>query len=252
MSEQQQSQPQETILREFSMAINGPVLPGAQRAPRLTIGIYRNKPTISVKTNDPNDNGRDNGRISAEPPIPDFFALKEALRRTIDNKSPHKYVINLKAKRFGAGGQLSQEKMLNVRILIGRGDDGVVYLSLIHWNKDRPMIRFNFAPSVNGREEIEWNDGTGAAMSPADASELYAGAWCTMIDTIVSHLMVTSYRPQEQRQGGGNGGSGYRGNGGGGGGYRGNGGGGNYQGGGQGGGGGGAARNDFGGFDDLP
>lgn len=268
-----QPQPQnvETILREFSMSIVAPVINGGQRQPRLTIGIYKNKPTISVKTNDPNDNGRDNGRISVEPGIPDFFAIKNALKMLIADKTPRKIPVDLKAKRFAQGGQLSQDKMLNARLLMGRDERGVIFISCIHWNKDRPVIKFNFGPTVTNREEVIWGDGQGGIMDPAAVSELYAAAWCDIVDSIVSHLAVIGYKPQEQRQGG-QGGGGYQNRGqqggGGQGGYQnrnnggGNGGGGNsYQqnrggnnGGGQPSSGGGAAGGGFDGFeeDDLP
>ena len=243
----------ETVLREFSMAMSAPPVNGAQKPPRFSMGIYRNKPTFQVRTNDPNDNGKDNGMIRAEPGIPDFFAIKNALRSLIADKTPRKIPIDLKARRFGAGGQLSQEKMLNARILLGRDDRGVLFISLLHWNKDRPAIKFSFGPQVTSREEVIWGDGQGGVLGADVVSENYAAAWCDVMDKLVAHLLVTGYRPAPPRNGGGGGnGGGYN---------RNNGGGGyqqrqnnNYQQRSNNGGGNGGGGDSFGGFeeDDLP
>lgn len=237
MSDYQQDQnsnaPAETVLREFSMALSAPPVNGAQKPPRFSMGIYRNKPTLQVRTNDPNDNGKDNGMIRAEPGIPDFYAIKNALRSLIADKTPRKIPVDLKARRFGAGGQLSQEKMLNARVLVGRDERGVLFISLLHWNKDRPAIKFPFGPQVTSREEVIWGDGQGGTLAADVVSEFYAAAWCDIIDKLISHLLVIGYRPAPPRNQGGGGGGNYRGNNNGGGGYRnnnGNGGGGNnYQ-----------------------
>lgn len=175
----------ETVLREFSMALVGAPVNGAPRPPRFSMGIYKNRPTLQVRTNDPNDNnGKDNGMIRAEPGIPDFYAMKNALQSLIADKTPRKIPVDLKAKRFGQGGQLSQDKLLAARVLFGRDERGVIFVSILSWNKDRPAIKFPFGPQITGREEVVWGDGQGGVLDAAAVSSFLAspGTMCSEVE----------------------------------------------------------------------
>lgn len=249
---QQQTQYSGHILQEWSWPLTGPLQNGAQRPPKLSFGIYKNKPNITVRTNAPSDQGNDKGRIQAEPSNKDFQAILTAIRGFIKDPTPdQKVTATLKAKRRVSGGRLSDDKMVSVHILIGRDSNGVIYIAVRSWNKDRPVIKFPFLPESDNFGEIIWGDTQGNPLPNSKISEYYAEGMINAIEMQVQNLLRTNYKAPERRdgQGGSGGGGGYN---------RGGQGGGNNYGGGSGGynrgGGGGGSSNDFGGFgeDDLP
>lgn len=238
MSDQQPAfVPEVEHLRGFDWAIIGPVQQGAQKAPRLTFGVYRGKPNISVRTNAPADQGNDKGLIRAEPSNPDFYAFLAALEHIARTPGEQKYTATLKARQRGKGGQLSEEKRPAVHMIIGRDQNEVVYIAIRHWNKDRPVIKFPILPINDNFSEVVWGDAQGNPLSNGAISSFHTLGW---IEALKQHLPVATratYQPPKPREGygGGNGGGGGGGGYGGGGGNRG--GGGGYGGGGQGGGG---------------
>lgn len=230
------------LLQAFDQVILGAPVSGAQKPPRLTFGYYRGKPNISVKTNGPNDH-MDDGKIRAEPTNPDFFAILAALEWLVNNPGENKFTCTLKAKRRVKGGQMSDDKMVSVRILVGRDNNDVIYMAVMSWNKDRPVIKFPFLPVSDNFAEANWGNAAGEPLPNSKVSEFYAKGWLDQLRHHITTLTRDNYEPPKPRDGGGgNGGGGYnRGGGGGngGGGYqRNNGGGGGSSGGGSGGGGG--------------
>jgi uncharacterized membrane protein YgcG len=257
MSEYNQAgggQPQRTghIMQAFDQVILGAPVSGAQKPPRLTFSFWKGKPSISVKTNAPNDM-QDNGNIRAEPTNPDFYALLSCIEWLIKNPGENKFTCTLKAKRRVKGGQLSDEKMVAVRMLVGRDANDVIYMAVMSWNKDRPVIKFPFLPVNDNFAEANWGDKEGNPLPNSKISEFYAQGWLDQLRQHIPVLTRDSYEPPKPRD---NNGGGYNRNAGGGGGGGGNSGGYNRGGGNAGGGGAAPAAGgaDFGGFedDDLP
>ena len=244
MSDQQQGQYQGNILQEFSLHLLGAPVNGSQKQPKLSFGRYKNRPTITVKTNSPTDQV-DKGAIRFEPRIPDFYALMQAIRFLIATPGERKIPITLKSRKF-MNGQMSQDKMLSAICLVGRDANNVIYIAIRSWNKDRPVIKFPFLPTNDNYSEANWGDEQGAPLENSQVSEYYAGGWVAYMEATMSYLLASGYvePPKKDDNGGGNRGGGRGGYGGGG--------GGNYNRGGNSGGG-GSNNNDFS-FqdDDLP
>lgn len=261
MSENNQ-QPQHTgnILQEWSWPLTGPVQNGAQRPPKLSFGIYKNKPNITVRTNVPADKGNDNGAIRFEPSNKDFVAVISAIRSFTKDPTPDKKItVTLKAKRRVSGGRLSDDLMVSAHLLIGRDANGVLYIAVRSWNKDRPVIKFCFLPESDNFGEAIWGDAQGNPLPNSTISEYYASGMIDAIELQIQNLLRENWKAPERKgdnNGGGNGGNrgGYGNNGGGGNyGNRNGGGGYNNNGGGNGGGNNGGGAGGFGGFeDDLP
>ncbi len=260
MSDNNQPQFTGNILQEWSWPLTGPVQNGAQRPPKLSFGIYKNKPVITVRTNVPADKGNDNGAIRWEPSNKDFVAIMAALRGFIKDPTPDQKInVTLKAKRRVSGGRLSDDLMVSAHLLIGRDANGVIYAAVRSWNKDRPVIKFCFLPEADNFGEAIWGDSQGNPLPNAKISEYYAEGMVNAMELQVQNLLRENWKAPERKgdnnggggnrggYGGGNGGGGY-GGGGQGGGYN-RGGGGGYGGGNRGGNGGGGGS-DFGGFSD--
>lgn len=240
-----------TLLSEFRLRLLGDPLPNAKRPPTLGFKIAKNGVQIEVRTNIEND--KDYGRILAKPSISDFFSILSLLEKVATGPAGEKYTIGLKASRF-ISGQPSKEPMLDTKVVVGKDNDGVIFMGVLSWEKERPVIKFPFRPFNDNRNETTWTKGDGTALSPAEISSLYYAGWLRVLESVVPTLLINGYTPPPPRDNAGGGGGGYGGGGGGGqrqGGY----GGGQRQGGGGGyggGGGGGRPPAEAAGDDDFP
>jgi len=209
---------------------------GGTKSPRLSIYYHKNKVSIEVRTNVQSDmDGQERGIIRAEIDPHMFFLFLSVLRKTIDGPNGER-PERIRIKRPDFQKRNNGEPVLESTIAVGKDADGVVYISVLSWKKDRPAIRFPFAID----KFIELVKADGSPWGKAEASVELARGYCNLWEQLIPQYMFNRYKQEEfkPRDGGG----GYnRGGGGGGGGY--NRGGGNYgggqsnQGGGQGGGG---------------
>lgn len=221
-----------TALNEFRMRLVGPVLNGANRAAGLTFGLKKNKPKVTVRTN--LDNDKNKGIIEAELD----YATWEVFLGQLENaprmeNGSHVQIVCLDYP-FTQQGR-SKELKPQTKVILGREQDGTIYIAVLSWDQSRPIIRFPVRPS----QFNQFIKADGSPMDEATATTLYAPAWARVLRELMMNLVRTEYVHPEpkQRDGGSNS---YGGNRGGGGGYnRGGGGGGNY--GNNGGGGGGGA-----------
>lgn len=251
---QQQVQPPSTVLAEFRTRLSGQKVNAESKRPTLGFGVRKDGlPTITVRTGVQND--KDYGQIKAQFPLYDFFAFMRRLQAIADGPNGQKEQIKISATRFINGKR--SEPMPSAFVHYGKDDDGVVWIGVTSWEKDRPVIRFPFVPD----DMLRYVKADGNPPSAAEISVSYAYGYIDALRALIAHVANAAYIPPpprdggqgggfgggQQRQGGGNwggGGGGQRQ--GGGGGY---GGGGNSGGGGYGGGGGGATG---GGGDDFP
>ncbi len=243
MADGNRPQVRQTALHEFKFRLIGDPVNGERRPPTLGFGISKNQPTIVVKTNVQND--KDYGKITAKPTTADFFVILDLVDKAIHAEPGFKEEVRLHASRF-ISGQPSKEPMLDSRVVVGKDKEGVVFISALSWEKERPIIKFPFRPIADNRTLTTLVHADGSPWTAAELSVSYAKAWLRSLYGVIPHLLITEYvapPPREQQGGGGNN------NWGGGGGNR-----GGNQGGGYGGGGGGGNRGggaDFG-DDDFP
>jgi hypothetical protein len=231
-------------LSEYKLRLVGEPVNGAKRAPTLGFSVNKNNPQIDVRTNVEGD--KDYGRISAKLDTPTLFTLLALLDQMADPSTPPntKHQIRNKAIRFINGRR--SDPMLDTTIIVGRDAEGVVFIGVTSWEKERPIIKFPFRPSAMH----ELVDSTGAPVPLAKISEYCARGWANLVAQIIPTILINEYVEPPPRDGAGAGGGG--GNRGGGGGY---GGGGNRSGGGGGYGGGYVGGSSGGGSfpdDDLP
>ncbi len=210
MSDNTQDQrPRGNVFQEYSMVLLSEPVAGAEKPPRFTIGLYRNRPTISVRTNAPNDQGNDNGRIQANPTIPDFYAFLRVLESLAKTKGERKFTATLKARTYGKGG-LSPDKRVNAKLIFGRDRNDVIYIAVLHWNKDRPVIKFPFLPQNDNSSETNWGDAQGQPLSNAEISEFYTLGWIDAVRGFMGTLLPDNYVPPAPRNSGNGNGGGQR------------------------------------------
>lgn len=236
MADQNNQARKKNALSEYNLRLVADPINGNRRGPTLGFAVTKNNPVIEVRTNV--DGDKDYGRIQAKIDTPTLFAIAQAMEEVASKENDTKAIWSVSAHRF-IGGQRSKDPMLDSKVMVGKDKDGVCFIAILSWDKERPVIKFPFKPAV--LHTVAHGDGT--PWSLAEITAVYSKAWANIVFQIVSIVVTAEYvepPPRDGGQGGGNGGGGgyQRGGGGGGGGYNRGGGGGGYGSGGQGGGGG--------------
>jgi hypothetical protein len=158
----------------------------------LNWGLYSNNPRITVYTNDPDDT-RDNGKITAALDAPVFFAFLELLSNAIKSKTEYRAKIDNKNFIF-PGGKRSETPVLVSSLIVGRDEEGVVFISVVANN--RPIIKF---PFVNPDFHHFFHT-SGDPYSKAEVSTLMAMAYLKMMTTMMTVAMDTNYTPPKPRE----------------------------------------------------
>jgi uncharacterized membrane protein YgcG len=204
-----------TGLSEYNLRLVADPINGARRGPNMGFVVVKNNPHIEVRTNIEND--KDYGRIIAKLDSPTFYAIIEAINEAPTWPNDKKVMWSINAHRF-VNRQRSKDPMLDAKVLVGKDKEGVVYMSVLSWDKERPLIKFPFRPAA--LHSVAHGDGT--PLTAAEISVLYCRSWVRMLNNLVAHLLITEYvepPPPQQQQGGGGGFSGGQGGSNGGGGY---------------------------------
>ena len=204
-NQHQRGQPRKkNSLDEYKFRLIGDPVNGSRRPPTLGFSVVKNQVQIDVRTNVEND--KDYGRISAKLDSPTFFAVLVKLDEVIDAPPDTKYVLENTAIRF-VNGQRTDPK-LDTRVLLGKDRDGVVFIGVTSWEKERPIVKFPFRPS----QFHSWARADGTLLSPAELSQLYARGYVRELQSLVPVVLETNYvepPPRENRGGyGGNRGGG--------------------------------------------
>ncbi len=157
---------------------------------KLSFGIYNNNPRLIVSTNSPDLQNQENnyGRITAALDNPAFFTFLELLKQSINSKEAIKY----KVENFGfKKGEDPKTPAHLTDLWVGRGEDGVIFISVINKAEGWPTIKFTFGPS-----DIRYHKfyhGNGTEFSKAEISTLYAKAYSNILQEVVSTLIVDNF-----------------------------------------------------------
>lgn len=189
-------------LSEYKLRLVGDPVNGAKRAPTLGFSVNKNQPQIDVRTNVEGD--KDYGRISAKLDSPTFFAILALVEQMADPSTPPgtKQMVKNKATRFLNGRR--SDPMLDTTVIVGRDNEGVVFIGVTSWEKERPIIKFPFRPSIMH----ELVDASGTPVPLSKVSELYARGWCQNMYNLVPHVLYAEYVEPPPRDGAGGGGGG--------------------------------------------
>lgn len=215
----QQTQRPKTILNHRSLTMYAPNGEGQFAA--LTFDFKKNDVLMSVRTNIAGDANNDYGRIQAQVPPDMFFTVLEMIRAAALETGAFRWAYEHKDRKFIGQGKMTDGPVLLYRIVVGRGDDGVVYLSIVQ--DKRPNIKFSFLSN----NKTQFKDTDGNEMPKAIESKLLALGKVSILEKLMPDMLEKNYKHPEPKQQGGGGGGGYNNRGGG------QGGGGSYGGGGS-------------------
>lgn len=185
------------------LSLFAPCPSAAGKVSSLSWRLVSNNPRICVYTNDPADmtekNG--NGLIAAALDAPVFFMLMKMIGKVIDAAPGHREKIENKNFIF-PGGKRSEKPVVVSEIIVGKDEEGVVFLSVVAYDKSRPRIKFDLLPN----EFHALYHKSGEQFTKAEASALYAQGYLKCLEGLMTHLLVTEWvepeRKDNDRQGG--------------------------------------------------
>lgn len=188
--------------RKLSLSAKCPSAPGKYST--LIWSLVNNNPRVTVYTNDPADATpkNDNGRISANMDAPNFFALLELLEQVSNAEGPTRMKIENKNFIF-PGGKRSEKPVVVSELVVGKDDNGIIWISVLAYDKERPKIKFQFLPN----EFHNYIERSGEPFNPANLSKLYVKGYINLMRGIMTNLLVSEYvEPPKKEEGNNRGG----------------------------------------------
>lgn len=216
MSQFPNNQPQQrpkTALSNRSLVMWAPN--GTGKSAMMTVDIKKNEVVVAVRTNVPDDANNDHGRIVAAMPVDMFYATMQMLRQAAISDKPVRWAYEHRDKKFIGQGRMTDGPVLHYRIVVGKGEDNIVYWSITA--DKRPNIKFTFA--ANNKTGFKDNDGN--EMDRGLESSIITMGKVRYMEKMVAIVIEKNYVHPEQKPfngqggGGGQGGQNNRGNGGG-------------------------------------
>lgn len=188
MSNYQEKKP--TLVESNKFALYGPYNPEAKGRPSLKFNIYNGNPSIVVFPNDPSDTERKPIRAGMDALA--WSGFISACMKIIDEPNGTTYRI---VNRAGS----PQKKFVDSTTVIMKDAEGVIHIAVL---KDgRAKKKFAVLP---GDYHGFCKEG-GEEMPHGEASQLYAKGFFTVVNDVMTKLMVETYEPPQQRGGGGGG-----------------------------------------------
>lgn len=208
-------QPREkTVLDHPRYKIYGPRLDGGKGAPTFHLFYNVNRddgaksaPRIYVYTNQDSDQGNSNGRIDANIDMNVALTFLKLIEKAANAPIGQTYesvgIQNL--AYVWKQKQRSEKPMQQSTIVVGREPDGRVYMSLLHFNKERPRIKFYFGFS-QFHKFVGMQEGQEARAEYSSLIALqYAESVRTQLLALERKYAVPSAQPQGGNNSGGNG-----------------------------------------------
>ncbi len=165
--------------------MRAPLVVGGQARPDIEslmmFGIYRENPRITVKTNDPGDEQNSYGKITGAMDPVTWGVLMQHIKDLI--KNPVKDIKVIDNLNNYKGGQKFDEPQHINRTLVGRDDDGRIWIKLLE--EGRPSPTFYFGPPKY--HNLIRMDKT--PVPAGEASQLYAQAVVKMLTEVMTTSM---------------------------------------------------------------
>lgn len=202
MTQQFNNQPQrpKTALSNRSLVMWAPN--GTGKSAMMTIDIKKNEVVVAVRTNVPDDANNDHGRIVAQMPVDMFYATTEMIRQAALSDKPVRWCYEHRDRKFIGQGRMTDGPVLLYRVVVGKGEDGIIYWSITA--DKRPNIKFTF--SANNKTGFKDNDGN--EMDRALESKILAMSKARYMDDMVALVIEKNYVHPEQKPFNGSGGNG--------------------------------------------
>ena len=157
--------------------------PGANGNKRanLKFDSYGGMPRVIVKTNVPDDQDNQYGKIEFICDAPTILSYIAAVKRYARGEYEPGHSQQFQYKSRFAGPKRFDEPVALALLVVGRTKDGRVYTSVFSSNTKRPRIPFFFGPSPENHGMLVNNEYDARA-----ESEAYAAGWAELADYLVT------------------------------------------------------------------
>lgn len=169
-------------------------LPGAVRQPSLCVYYHGNNVVVEVRTNQPSDmEGRDRGLIRAEL-APHLFMLWVEAMHEVLKAPPTEGMHRLKLLRPDFRKVNDGKPVLDCQIAFGKSSDGVINISVLSSNRERPAIKFPILPTS---KQIILHDANNKPYEPGPLSQMLTRAYLSVWTDLMKLCMHDHYAPKE-------------------------------------------------------
>lgn len=197
----QQQQRPKTILNHRALSMYAPN--GEGKFANLSFDIKKNDVLITVRTNIPADANNDYGRIQALVPLDKFYTFLEMIEWAATENKPFRWAYDHRDRKFIGQGKMTDGPVLIYRLVVGREENGVVYISVVL--EKRPNIKFSFLNDT----KTTFKDSDGNEMPKDLESKFLALGKVKAVRACMEMVAKELYKhPEPKQQGGGNGGGG--------------------------------------------
>jgi uncharacterized membrane protein YgcG len=199
-NQQQQPARPKTILNHRQLSMYAPN--GDGKFANMSFDIKKNDVLITVRTNIPADANNDYGRLQALVPLDMFYSFLEMVEAAALADQPFRWAYEHKDRKFIGQGKMTDGPVLMYRLVVGREENGVVYISVVL--EKRPNIKFSFMPNT----KTTFKDSEGNEMPKALESKFLALGKVKAIREFVGVMVKEMYKhPEPKQQNGGGGGN---------------------------------------------
>ncbi len=179
----------ETLLDDRKLRLSAPPVGGRGRRPALFVTVVGGNPRINVYTEV--DTDKNGGKIVAKKDALAFFQLLETLQHIIATPEESRWIMVNKLpveREEGGGGGARREPEIDTKTVVGRDKDGVIYISVLSGDNERPKIIFQFGNQYY--HQLARRDAPDVKLENRVISELAARAWVRLMRAATANILV--------------------------------------------------------------
>lgn len=191
MSDKYQDNRIKTIMEDNNTKIWGLPAQEGGRSPSLQWYFSNNTSKIDVWANIDGVNKPIRANISAKRAY-EYLAI---IRSVIENKNKSYSLTldHLENKWDNTKKAFGKDPKLEVKMVTGRDADGRVFISILSWDKSKPIIPFYF-----GLDKFSKMSAKGRELSDAEVSELMAKGFVDYISAILPLVAMNEYKAKDK------------------------------------------------------
>lgn len=184
-----------SVLDNGKLAMSAPKLKDGGYPPKLKVQLFNNNPQFTVFSGV--TSAKRSGIINAGMDTITFFLALRLIEKLIDAPVPAQTLVYEIENHGGRGA----EKAIKSKTILGKDNEGVMFISILDVDDTMPKVRFNFNSDFYHKVNIN-------GMGKAEISCLAAQAWVDTWRSIMGPHLTDSYE-KVVFQGGAGGGGGY-------------------------------------------
>lgn len=185
------------VLDNGKLAMTAPKLANGAYPPKLKIQTFNNNPQFTVFSGVAS--AKRSGIINAGMDTTTFFLALRLIEKLIDEPTPDQTLVYEIENHGGRGS----EKTMRSKTILGKDNEGVMFISILDVDDTMPKVRFNFDADYYHKININ-------GMGKAEISCIAAQAFVDTYRAIMGPHLTESYEKVvfQGGQGGGKGGGG--------------------------------------------